>query len=46
MDLILIPLQTNQPPASRAHTHKRGKTAQNDSQDGMPQPTARDNHHP
>jgi hypothetical protein len=46
MDLILIPLQPNQPPARRAHTQKRSKAAHNHSQDGMPQPAARDNHHP
>ena len=46
MDLILIPLQANQPPARSTHTQKRGKTAEDHSQDGMPQPTAWNNHHP
>jgi hypothetical protein len=46
MDLILIPLQPNQPPTRRAHTQKRGETAQNHSQDGMPEPTAWNYHHP
>jgi hypothetical protein len=46
MDLVLVPLQTNQPPARSTHAQERGKTAENHSQDGMSKPTAWNNHHP
>jgi len=46
MDLILIPLQPNQPPARRAHTQDRAETAQNHTYHRMPQSAVFMNDHP
>jgi hypothetical protein len=44
MDLILIPLQPNQPPARRTHAQQRHDTTEHHAQNCVPQPTTR-NHH-
>lgn len=44
MDLILIPLQADQPPTRRTHTKKCHYATQDHTQHGISQATARDHH--
>lgn len=44
MNLVLIPLQTNQPPACPSHTQQRYHAAECYAQNSIRQPAARDHH--
>ena len=44
MNLVLVTLEPNQPPACRSHAQKRHKTTEDHAQNSISQPASRNDH--